>query len=324
MSNQKVALITGIAGQTGSYLAELLLQKGYIVHGTMRRTSSPNISRIEHIKNFITLHPADLSDQGSLIRVLESAQPTEVYNLAAQSFVKVSWDQPLNTGDITGLGVTRILEAIRIVNPKIKFYQASSSEMFGKVTEVPQRETTPFYPRSPYGIAKLYGHWMTINYRESFGMFACNGIIFNHESPRRGPEFVTRKITLGIANIVHHRQTELRLGNLDAKRDWSHAKDMAEAMWLMLQQNEPKDYVFSSGKTHTVKEFVNLAFQRVGLDWKKYVTIDQAFWRPAEVDILLGDCSLAKKELGWEPKISFNELINEMVDSDLEFVRKNK
>lgn len=317
MSNQKKALITGISGQTGSYLAELLLSKGYDVHGTIRRTSCPNTSRIDHIIDFITLHPADLCDAGSLIRVLDSIHPDEVYNLAAQSFVKVSWDQPVSTGEITGLGVTKLLEAIRQVDKNIRFYQASSSELFGKVAEVPQKETTPFYPRSPYGVAKLYAHHMTINYRESYDMYACCGIIFNHESPRRGLEFVTRKITNTIAKIKNGIVDKLYLGNCSAKRDWSHAKDMAEAMWLMLQQDKPKDYVFASGETHTVQEFIDLAFERVCLDPDDYIEIDMNLYRPAEVDILLGDSSLARKELGWEPKITFKELVNEMVDADL-------
>lgn len=317
MSNQKKALITGITGQTGSYLAELLLSKGYDVYGTVRRTSSANTSRIDHILEYVTLLPADLCDSGSLIRVLDTVRPSEVYNLAAQSFVKVSWDQPTATGDVTGLGVTRLLDAIKTVDKNIRFYQASSSELFGKVAEVPQRETTPFYPRSPYGAAKLYAHYMTVNYRESYDMFACCGIIFNHESPRRGLEFVTRKITHTIAKIKRGLADRLSLGNCSAKRDWSHAKDMAEAMWLMLQQDKPKDYVFSSGETHTVQEFVQLAFERVGLDPDDYVEIDMNLYRPAEVDILLGDSSLARKELGWAPKISFTELVNEMVDADL-------
>lgn len=317
MSNQKKALITGITGQTGSYLAELLLSKGYDVYGTVRRTSSANTSRIDHILEYVTLLPADLCDSGSLIRVLDTVRPSEVYNLAAQSFVKVSWDQPTATGDVTGLGVTRLLDAIKTVDKNIRFYQASSSELFGKVAEVPQRETTPFYPRSPYGAAKLYAHYMTVNYRESYDMFACCGIIFNHESPRRGLEFVTRKITHTIAKIKRGLVDKLSLGNCSAKRDWSHAKDMAEAMWLMLQQDKPKDYVFSSGETHTVQEFVQLAFERVGLDPDDYVEIDMNLYRPAEVDILLGDSSLARKELGWAPKISFTELVNEMVDADL-------
>lgn len=320
MSNQPKALITGITGQTGSYLAELLLSKGYEVHGITRRTSTPNTSRIEEILNLVTLHPADLLDESSLIRVIDSVRPHEVYNLAAQSFVKVSWDAPVQTGEVTGLGVSRILEAIRTVDTGIKFYQASSSELFGKVAEVPQKESTPFYPRSPYGAAKLYGHWMTINYRESHDMFACCGIIFNHESPRRGLEFVTRKITHTAAQIKCGLVDELRLGNLDAKRDWSHALDMAEAMWMMLQNDTPKDYVFASGEAHTVREFVEITFDRLGLDYQKYVKIDPKFFRPAEVDILLGDSSLAREELGWKPKISFEDLVRDMVDSDLELV----
>ena len=320
MSNQTRALITGITGQTGSYLAELLLSKGYEVHGIVRRTSTSNVERINKILNLVTLHPADLLDESSLIRVVGAVRPHEVYNLAAQSFVKVSWDAPVHTGEVTGLGVARILEAVRVVDPSIKFYQASSSELFGKVAEVPQKLTTPFYPRSPYGVAKLYGHWMTINNPESHGMFACCGIIFNHESPRRGIEFVTRKITHTAARIKRGLANELILGNLDAKRDWSHAKDMAEAMWMMLQKDTPKDYLFASGEAHTVREFVELTFDRLGLDYKKYVKISKEFFRPAEVDILLGDPSEAKNELGWNPKISFEQLVHDMVDADLEAV----
>lgn len=323
LSNQPKALITGITGQTGSYLAELLLSKGYDVHGVIRRTSSPNIDRIKEIASLITLHPADLTDESSLIRVIDSVRPQEVYNLAAQSFVKVSWDTPIYTGEVTGLGVTKILEAIRTVDKNIRFYQASSSELFGKVLETPQKETTPFYPRSPYGVAKMYGHWMTINYRESYDMFACCGIIFNHESERRGLEFVTRKITHTAARIKCGLETELRLGNLDAKRDWSHASDMAEAMWLMLQQDKPKDYVFASGEVHTVREFVKLTFERLDLDYNDHVIIDSKFFRPAEVEILLGDSSLARKELKWSPKVSFEDLVYRMVDSDLKLIQQS-
>jgi len=315
--------LSGITGQTGSYLAEFLLSKGYDVHGIIRRTSSPNTERINHIKNLVTLHPADLTDESSLIRVIDSVRPQEVYNLAAQSFVKVSWDTPIYTGEVTGLGVTKILEAIRTVDKNIRFYQASSSELFGKVLETPQKETTPFYPRSPYGVAKMYGHWMTINYRESYDMFACCGIIFNHESERRGLEFVTRKITHTAARIKCGLETELRLGNLDAKRDWSHASDMAEAMWLMLQQDKPKDYVFASGEVHTVREFVKLTFERLGLDYSDHVIIDSKFFRPAEVEILLGDSSLARKELKWSPKVSFEDLVYRMVDSDLKLIQQS-
>lgn len=323
MSNQPKALISGITGQTGSYLAELLLSKGYDVHGIIRRTSTSNTNRIDHIINLISLHPADLSDESSLIRVIDAVRPSEVYNLAAQSFVKVSWDAPVHTGEITGIGAVKLLEAIRTVDKSIKFYQASSSELFGKVAEVPQKETTPFYPRSPYGAAKLYAHWMTVNYRESYDMFACCGIIFNHESPRRGLEFVTRKITNTAAKIAHGLTNELRLGNLDARRDWSHASDMAEAMWLMLQQDKPKDYVFASDVTHSVREFVDITFDRLGLDYYKHVIIDPIFFRPAEVDILLGDSTLARTELGWKPKVSFEQLVHEMVDNDLELVGKS-
>lgn len=317
---KKKALITGITGQTGSYLAELLLSKGYEVHGVVRRTSSPNLDRISDIVDLVTLHPADLLDLSSIIRVLEEVEPDEVYNLAAQSFVKVSWDCPIQTAEVTGLGCLRMLEAIRLVNSRIRFYQASSSELFGQVVETPQRESTPFYPRSPYGVAKAFAHYSTINYRESYDMFACCGIIFNHESPRRGLEFVTRKITHTAARINYKQAAELRLGNLDAKRDWSHAADMAEAMWMMLQHREPKDFVFASGETHTVREFVELAFARMGMDYQKYVKIDPKFFRPAEVEILLGDASLAHEELGWQPKISFEQLVHDMVDADMRLI----
>ncbi|RDU37549.1 GDP-mannose 4,6-dehydratase [Neobacillus piezotolerans] len=314
----KKALITGITGQDGSYLAELLLERGYKVYGLVRRTSTPIMVNIEHIKNDVELISGDLTDLSSLIRIVESIQPDEVYNLAAQSFVGSSWDQPVLTGHVTGLAVTNMLEAVRIAKPDVKFYQASSSEMFGKVVETPQKETTPFYPRSPYGVAKLYGHWITVNYRESFNMFACSGILFNHESPRRGVEFVTRKITDAVAKIKLGLANELRLGNLDAKRDWGFAGDYVKAMWLMLQQETPDDFVISTGETHTVQEFVEIAFNHVGLDWKDYVVIDPKFVRPAEVDLLLGDCSKAKEKLGWKLEVSFEQLVKIMVDCDLD------
>ncbi len=316
----KRALITGITGQDGSYLAELLLSKGYRVWGLIRRSSTPNLQRIEHLLDRIELVSGDMLDLGSLIRVIETTAPDEVYNLAAQSFVQDSWQQPIFTGECTALGVARILEAIRIVNPKVRFYQASSSEMFGKVQEIPQTEKTPFYPRSPYGVAKLYGHWITVNYRESYGMFACSGILFNHESPRRGLEFVTRKITNGVARIKLGLQDKLSLGNLDAKRDWGFAGDYVRAMWLMLQQNKPGDYVIASGETHSVMEFVKIAFDYVGLNWEKYVVTDPKFFRPAEVDLLLGDSTKARNELGWQPEITFEELVRMMVDADLTFL----
>ncbi len=322
MSKQKTALITGITGQDGSYLADFLLNKGYEVHGVARRSSSPNLERIESIKNLLTIHCADLLDQGSLSRIVRDVLPDEVYNLAAQSFVGSSWDQPVATSDMTGLGVTRLLEAVRAARKEsgkdIRFYQAGSSEMFGKVQEIPQRETTPFYPRSPYGVAKLYAHWMTINYRESYDMFAVSGILFNHESPRRGLEFVTRKITNAVARIKLGKQEKLFLGNLDAKRDWGFAGDYVEAMWRMLQWHEPKDYVIATGKTWTVKDFVERAFSVVDLPWEKYVEIDPKFLRPAEVHLLCGDPSLAKKDLGWEPGTSFETLVRGMVLADLE------
>jgi GDPmannose 4,6-dehydratase len=313
----KVALITGITGQDGSYLAELLLDKGYEVHGVARRVSVNTLERIEHLTDRIKIHSADMLDQGSLQLLIEKIKPTEVYNLAAQSFVASSWDQPVLTGEITGMGVTRLLEAIRTLNPKIRFYQASSSEMYGKVHEIPQRETTMFHPRSPYGVAKVYGHYITVNYRESYGLYACSGILFNHESPRRGLEFVTRKITDHVARIKLGMATELRLGNLDAKRDWGFAGDYVKAMWLMLQQEQPDDYVISMGETHTVREFVEIAFGHVGLDWQKYVVVDPKFFRPAEVEILLGDPAKAKAKLGWKPEMSFPELVTTMVDSDI-------
>lgn len=315
----KLAIITGVTGQDGSYLSELLLSKNYIVVGVCRRTSSPNFSRIAHLlnnKNF-KIEYSDLSDLSSLIRLITLYQPDEFYNLAAQSFVKASFDQPIYTAEVTGIGVLNCLEAIRLVDPDVKFYQASSSEMYGKVHEVPQKITTPFYPRSPYGVAKTFGHYITVNYRESYGIFACCGILFNHESQRRGEEFVTRKISLAVANIKKQNQKELFLGNLEAKRDWGHARDYVEAMWLMLQQDKPSDYVVATGETHTVREFCDIAFKRVGLDYKDYVKINPKFYRPAEVDILLGDSSETKKLLNWEPKISFEELVHMMVDSDL-------
>ncbi|QGG49990.1 GDP-mannose 4,6-dehydratase [Lysinibacillus pakistanensis] len=313
----KTALITGITGQDGSYLAELLLDKGYKVYGLVRRTSTPIMVNIEHILDKIELVSGDLTDLSSLIRIMEQIQPDEVYNLAAQSFVGTSWEQPILTGNVTGLAVTNMLEAVRIVKPDARFYQASSSEMFGKVVETPQKETTPFYPRSPYGVAKVYGHWITINYRESFNMYACSGILFNHESPRRGVEFVTRKITDAVAKIKLGLANELRLGNLDAKRDWGFAGDYVKAMWLMLQQDTPDDYVISTGETHTVQEFVEIAFSHVGLKWEDYVVIDEKFVRPAEVDLLLGDCTKAKEKLGWQLDVSFEQLVKMMVDEDL-------
>jgi len=313
----KRALITGITGQDGSYLAELLLEKGYEVHGIVRRLSTPNLAYINHIKDKITLHDADLSDELSLINAVQKSKPDEVYNLAAQSFVATSWQQAVLTGDLTALSVTRMLEACRLVNPKIRFYQASSSEMFGKVVETPQKETTPFYPRSPYGVAKVYGHWITVNYRESYNMFCVSGILFNHESPRRGIEFVTRKITDGVARIKAGLQTKLHLGNLDAKRDWGFAKDYVKAMWLMLQQNEPDDYVIATGETHSVREFCEIAFARAGLDYREHVVVDEKFMRPAEVDLLLGDPTKAMKKMGWKPETSFKSLVELMVDEDL-------
>jgi len=315
--SKKRALITGITGQDGSYLAELLLSKDYEVFGMVRRASTETAGRIEHIRDRVTLLQGDLLDQSSLVEVLHEVNPDEIYNLAAQSFVPTSWNQPVLTGEFTGLGVTRMLEAMKKVCSKSKFYQASSSEMFGKVQEVPQSENTPFYPRSPYGVAKAYGHFITINYRESFNLFACSGILFNHESPRRGLEFVTRKITDGVARIKLGLANELRLGNLDAKRDWGFAGDYVEAMWLMLQQDKADDYVVATGETHEVKEFVQIAFSHVGLDWGKYVKLDPKFVRPAEVDLLIGNPEKAKKVLGWVPKVSFKELVEMMVDNDM-------
>jgi len=315
------ALITGITGQDGSYLAEYLLEQGYQVVGMARRTSTLNFHRIAHIQDQIELVPGDLGDQVSLIHLLEEHQPDEVYNLAAQSFVQTSWNQPVFTGDVTALGVTRILDAIRFVNSKIRFYQASSSEMFGKVVEVPQSESTPFYPRSPYGVAKVYGHWITINYRESYDLHATSGILFNHESPRRGLEFVTRKITHHVAKIKLGLANEVRLGNLDSQRDWGFAGDYVRAMWLMLQQDSPEDYVVATGETHSVQEFLEESFGYVNLDWHDHVVQDPRYMRPAEVDLLVGDPTKASKKLGWEPSISFRELVRMMVDADLKMIR---
>ena len=317
---QRTALITGVTGQDGSYLAELLLAKGYTVVGVVRRTSHDSYERIGHLLDRIHIVPADLLDQHSLTVVVRDAKPDEVYNLASQSFVPTSWTQPVLTGEFTALGVTRLLEAIRLAYPAARVYQASSSEMFGKAQETPQRETTPFYPRSPYGVAKVYGHWITVNYRESYGLFAVSGILFNHESPRRGLEFVTRKVTYGVARIVKGKDTELRLGNLDARRDWGFAGDYVEAMWQMLQQPRPTDYVVGTGKTHSVRELCEIAFSHVGLDWKKYVSVDARYVRPAEVDTLQADPSKAKRELGWAPNTSFERLVQMMVDADLERV----
>ena len=317
----KRALITGITGQDGSYLAELLIEKGYKVYGLTRRSSTIVTSRIEHILSKVELLSGDLLDGISLLSAIEESKPDEVYNLAAQSFVQTSWNQPTLTADFTAVGVTRMLEAVKKAAPQARFYQASSSEMFGKVQAVPQIESTPFYPRSPYGVAKLYGHWITVNYRESYNMHASSGILFNHESPRRGIEFVTRKITYHAAMIKHGLLNELRLGNLDARRDWGFAGDYVEAMWLMLQQEQPDDYVISTNETHSVQEFVEMAFARAGLDWKEYVKIDEKFVRPAEVDLLIGDAAKAKKHLGWERKTSFKDLVHMMVDADIELVK---
>jgi GDPmannose 4,6-dehydratase len=316
------ALITGVTGQDGSYLAELLLSKGYEVVGVVRRTSHHSYERIEHLLDRIEVVAADLLDQHSLTVVLQDTRPDEVYNLAAQSYVPTSWTQPVLTGEFTALGVTRILEAIRLVHPTAKFYQASSSEMFGRVTETPQRETTSFYPRSPYGVAKVYGHWITVNYRESYDLYAVSGILFNHESPRRGIEFVTRKVTDGVARIKLGLARELRLGNLDARRDWGFAGDYVEAMWRMLQQPSPQDYVIGSGQTHSVRDLVEMAFSHAGLDWRQHVVTDPKFMRPAEVDFLLADPSKARRELGWSPKVGFEELIAMMVEGDLERLRR--
>jgi GDPmannose 4,6-dehydratase len=318
----KSALVTGISGQDGSYLAEHLLSLGYKVYGLVRRTSVRNLDRIIHLRDQVELLAGDLLDQNSLINAIIESKPDEIYNLAAQSFVPASFSQPVLTGEFTALGVTRILEAIRVVNPKIRFYQASSSEMFGKVEAVPQNEETKFHPRSPYGVAKLYGHWMTLNFRESYGIFAVSGILFNHESPRRGHEFVTRKITLAAAKAAAGLQKELRLGNLEAQRDWGFTGDFVKAMHLMLQQPEPRDYVIGTGETHTVREFVEHAFSHLGLDWQKYVVIDPKFVRPAEVDLLISDPRRAREELGWTPTVSFPDLVKMMVDADVELVAR--
>src|SRR5216110_64999 len=314
---RKTAVITGVTGQDGSYLAELLLSKGYEVIGVVRRTSHDSYERIGHFLDRVHIVPADLLDQHSLTSVVRDAQPDEVYNLAAQSFVPTSWSQPVLTGEFTALGVTRLLEAIRLAHPAARFYQASSSEMFGKASETPQRETTPFYPRSPYGVAKVYGHWITVNYRESYGLHAVSGILFNHESPRRGLEFVTRKVSHGVARIVRGRATELRLGNLDARRDWGFAGDYVDAMWRMLQRPEPVDYVVGTGETNTARELCEVAFAHVGLHWQDHVRVDARFVRPAEVDALLADASRARRELGWEPRVTFEQLVTMMVDADL-------
>jgi len=320
----KRALITGITGQDGSYLAEFLLEQGYEVVGMIRRSSTVNFERIRHIQDKVTLATGDLLDEVSLINLLREHRPSEVYNLAAQSFVQTSFSQPVFTGEVTGLGVTRMLDAIRVVDPGIRFYQASSSEMFGKVQAVPQTESTPFYPRSPYGVAKLYGHWITVNYRESYDMYACSGILFNHESPRRGLEFVTRKITNGVARIKLGIDKELRLGNLDAKRDWGYAKDYVRAMYLMLQQDKPDDYVVSTGETYSVRRFCEIAFGHVGLNYQDYVVIDERFYRPAEVDLLVGDPGKAKQKLGWQPEVSFEQLVTMMVDADLALIQRER
>jgi len=320
--SKRIALITGITGQDGSYLAEFLLEKGYEVIGMVRRTSTLNFSRIQHIQDKIKLVSGDLLDQVSLIGILQEYQPGEIYNLAAQSFVPTSWKQPVFTGDVTALGVTRMLEAIRTVDESIRFYQASSSEMFGKVREVPQGETTPFYPRSPYGVAKVYGHWITVNYRESYDLFAVSGILFNHESPRRGLEFLPRKVSYGVARIKLGLAENLALGNLDAQRDWGYAGDYVRAMWMMLQQERPDDYVVGTGETHSVRELCEVAFDHVGLDWQDHVVQDPRFMRPAEVDLLVSDPSKAGRVLGWEPKVTFRELVQMMVDADLSLLEK--
>jgi GDPmannose 4,6-dehydratase len=320
-SRAKRALITGITGQDGSYLAELLLDEGYEVVGVVRRSSTVNFERIAQIQDRVTLVPADLLDEVSLIAVLRDHRPSEVYNLAAQSFVQTSWSQPVLTGETTALGVTRLLDAVRIVDPEIRFYQASSSEMFGKVHEVPQRETTPFYPRSPYGVAKVYGHWITVNYRESYGLHASSGMLFNHESPRRGLEFVTRKVSYGAARVACGLEEKLALGNLDAQRDWGFAADYVRAMWLMLQQDEPSDYVVATGETHSVRELCQLAFAAAGLDWQDHVVVDERFLRPAEVDLLVGDPTKAHERLGWRREVDFPRLVEMMVEADLRLVR---
>ena len=318
--SQKRALITGITGQDGSYLAELLLEKGYEVFGLVRRSSTVNFERIGHLQDQIELISGDLLDQKSLVSALQAARPQEVYNLGAQSFIPVSWEQPMLTGEITGLGVTRLLEAIRVCDENIRFYQASTSELFGKAQETPQNEQTAFYPRSPYGVSKLYAHWITINFRESYGLFACAGILFNHESPRRGREFVTRKITHGVARIKCGLDHELRLGDLAPRRDWGYAGDFVRAMWMMLQEDEPDDYVIATGTSRTIGEFCEIAFAHVGLDWRQYVVVDERFMRPAEVYTLLGDATKAREKLGWEPEVGFEEMVQQMVDSDLEQV----
>jgi GDPmannose 4,6-dehydratase len=320
---KKKALITGITGQDGSYLADFLLSKGYQVFGMVRRASTENFSRIEHLRARLQIIQGDLLDSSSLTSVLEQAEPDEVYNLAAQSFVPTSWQQPVLTTEFTSLGVVRLLDALRKVCPAARFYQASSSEMFGKVQETPQRETTPFYPRSPYGVAKVYGHYITVNYRESYGLFACSGILFNHESPRRGLEFVTRKITHGVARIKLGLEKELRLGNLQAKRDWGFAGDYVRAMWLMLQRDEAEDFVVGTGESHSVEEFVRIAFDHAKKDWRKYVVIDPRFYRPAEVDLLLADPTKAREYLGWQPEVTFSDLVKMMVDADLELLRRD-
>jgi len=327
----KKAFITGITGQDGSYLTEFLISKGYEVHGIMRRSSAFNTERIDHLmgdeeimNKKLFMYYGDLADGTNMSRLLEKIKPDEIYNLGAQSHVRVSFDIPVYTGDVTGIGTTRLLEAVRETQIKTRFYQASSSELYGLVQEVPQKETTPFYPRSPYGAAKLYAYWVTVNYRESYNMFACNGILFNHESPRRGGTFVTKKITRAVANIAAKKQDKLFLGNLDAKRDWGYAKDYVEAMWLMLQQDKPEDYVIATGETHSVKEFLQEAFSYAGLDWNKYVEIDPRYFRPAEVDLLIGDASKAKAKLGWVPKTNFKELVKIMVDADLKAAGVNK
>lgn len=317
------AIITGITGQDGSYLAEFLLAKGYNVVGMVRRSSTVTFERIQHIQDDINIVQGDLHDQSSLVDLIEEYNPEEVYNLAAQSFVPTSWSQPVLTGEVTAMGVTRLLEAIRLVNIKTRFYQASSSEMFGKVRAVPQNETTPFYPRSPYGVAKVYGHWITVNYRESYDLFACSGILFNHESPRRGLEFVTHKITHAVARIKLGLADEVRLGNLDSRRDWGYAGDYVKAMWLMLQQDAPDDYVIATGETHSVRRVCEIAFERAGLNWEDYVKVDKRFIRPAEVDLLVGDSSKAGEKLGWEPTISFKGLITMMVDADIDMLSEN-
>jgi GDPmannose 4,6-dehydratase len=319
----KKALITGITGQDGSYLAEFLLEKGYDVHGLVRRSSSFNTWRIDHVRDRLTLHYGDLVDQNSIVRALEAIEPDEVYNLAAQSHVKVSFDMPEYTTDVTAIGVLRVLDAVRDIGLTTRCYQAGSSEMFGLVQETPQTERTPFHPRSPYAVSKVYGHWMTVNYRESYGMHVSNGILFNHESPRRGENFVTRKITMGIAAIKQGRAKDLKLGNLDAKRDWGYARDYVEAMWRMLQQDEPGDYVVATGETHSVREFCEEAFGCVGLDWKDFVKVDPKYFRPAEVDLLLGDSTKARKVLGWEPRVTFRGLAKLMVEADLESAGKH-